>query len=221
MHGVARFQPVDNTTTMVMNRAGWRQGQGEQQEWLILPEVWKSEICAGLEPAMVAKALADRGMLAKASDGYQKNHRIEGRQMRLYTITARILAGLDDESGVAGVAGVASSFSEGAIKGKEPINLNVVTGATPATPKNPKETDIHIGPPREKPMADRGDATNNGRGHKCDHCGEFGDTLECGYGSARPWLHRECQDAWRAKYDKRTGGLDIPEFLDRRGELRQ
>jgi putative DNA primase/helicase len=160
IHGVARFQPVDNTTTMVMNRAGWRQGQGEQQEWLILPEVWKSEICAGLEPAMVAKALADRGMLAKASDGYQKNHRIEGRQMRLYTITARILAGLDDERGVAGVAGVASSFSEGAIKGKEPINFNVVTGATPATPKNPKETDK----PREKPMADRGDATNNGRG---------------------------------------------------------
>jgi hypothetical protein len=39
-------------------------------------------------------------------------------------------------------------------------------------------------------------------GSKCDHCGEFGDTLECGYGSARPWLHRECQDAWRAEYDK-------------------
>jgi hypothetical protein len=87
---------------------------------LILPEVWKSEVCAGLEPVAVAKALADHGMLAKASDGYQKNHRIDGRQTRLYTITARILARLDDESGVAGVAGVESNFSEGAIKPKNP-----------------------------------------------------------------------------------------------------
>jgi len=217
-HGVARFQPVDNMATMVMNRAGWRQGHGEQQEWLILPEVWKSEICAGLEPGIVAKALADHGMLAKASDGYQKNHRIEGRQMRLYTITARILAGLDGENGVADVAGVESSFPEGAFKAKNAIDFNGVTGATPATPQNHKATDIHVDPLLEKPAAESGEAVS-GRGNKCEYCGEFGDTLECGYGSATPWLHYKCQDAWRAAYDKQTDGLDIPDFLDRRAEL--
>jgi len=44
--------------------------------------------------------------------------------------------------------------------------------------------------------------------------------LECSYGSATPWLHRECQDAWRAEYDKQTDRFDIAEFSDRRSELR-
>jgi len=157
-------------------------------------------------------------MLAKASDGYQKNHRIEGRQMRLYTITARILAGLDGENGVADVAGVESGLPEGAIKAKNAIDFNVVTDATPATPQNHKATDIHVDPLLEKPAAESGEAVS-GRGNKCEYCGEFGNTLECGYGSATPWLHDKCQDAWRAAYDKQTDGLDIPDFLDRRAEL--
>jgi len=187
-HGVARFQPVDNTATMVMNRAGWRQGNGEQQEWLILPEVWKSEVCAGLEPVTVAKALADQGMLAKASDGYQKNHRIEGRQMRLYTITARILAGLDDESGVADVAGVKSSFSEEVIKAKSAIDFSTVTSAAPATPKNQSETDIDI--PQGRAI--------NGRRHRCAQCGKDGDVLEFYSGTPTPtWLHWACASIWQ------------------------
>jgi hypothetical protein len=187
-HGVARFQSVDNTATMVMNRAGWRQGNGEQQEWLILPEVWKSEVCAGLEPVTVAKALADHGMLAKANDGYQKNHRIEGRQMRLYTITARILAGLDDESGVADVAGVESSFFEGAFKTKSAIDFSTVTSATPATPKNHSESDIDI--PQGRAI--------NGRRHRCAQCGKDGDVLEFYSGTPTPtWLHWACASIWQ------------------------
>jgi hypothetical protein len=53
-------------------------------------------------------------------------------------------------------------------------------------------------------------------GHKCDHCGELGQTLECHYGSATAWLHRECEHAWRTQYDERGDGLEIPGFLDRR-----
>jgi hypothetical protein len=209
-HGVARFQPVDNTTTIVTNRAGWRQGQAEQQEWLILPEVWKSEVCAGLEPATVAKALADHGMLAKASDGYQKNHRIEGRQMRLYTITARILAGLDDETDVAAVAGVESSFSEAAIKTKKPTYFNVVTDATPDTPKNHRKTDVDGDPLRKEPTADRSEAIN-GQSHKCDHCGQPGNLQTCSVEGRELRLHRHCQNAWLA--------AEIPPILDRRAEL--
>jgi hypothetical protein len=187
-HGDGRFQSVEDPTAIISNRAGWRQGQGEQREWLIPPEVWKSEVCAGLEPVMVAKALADHGMLAKASDGYQKNHRIEGRQMRLYTITARILAGLGDESGVADVAGVESSLSEGAIKAKKPTDLNAVTGATPATSKNHSETDIDI--PQGRAI--------NGRRHRCAQCGKDGDVLEFYSGTPTPtWLHWACASIWQ------------------------
>jgi hypothetical protein len=53
-------------------------------------------------------------------------------------------------------------------------------------------------------------------GHKCDYCGKLGQTLECHYGSTPTWLHRECEDDWRAAYDKRDDGLEIPDFLDRR-----
>jgi hypothetical protein len=53
-------------------------------------------------------------------------------------------------------------------------------------------------------------------GHKCDHCGKLGQTLECHYGSATAWLHRECEHGWRTKYDQRGDGLEIPGFLDRR-----
>jgi hypothetical protein len=62
--------------------------------------------------------------------------------------------------------------------------------------------------------AEGGDAALGG--HKCEHCGEFGDTLECHYGLVSAWLHRECQDDWRTEYDQRGDGLNIPGFLDRR-----
>ena len=62
--------------------------------------------------------------------------------------------------------------------------------------------------------ANGGDAAFSG--HKCDRCGKLGQTLECHYGSATTWLHRECQDDWRTEYDKRGDGLEIPGFLDRR-----
>jgi hypothetical protein len=219
-YGDGRFQSVEDPTATVSSRAGWRQGQGNEQQWLVLPEVWRSEVCCGFDPVMVAKALADRGMLEAADDGYQKVHWVGGRSKRFYTITDRILAGLDDESGVRHVSSVRPSFLEVAVADKRTLDFNGLTCLTPITPQNHKETNNHVDPPKEKPTAD-GVVALNGQSHRCDHCGEFGDILECGYGSANPRLHRECQEAWRAEYDKQAGGLDIPKFLDRRSELQR
>jgi hypothetical protein len=56
---------------------------------------------------------------------------------------------------------------------------------------------------------------------RCEHCHQPGDVVECHYGEASSWLHRECLDAWRTAYDRRTSdGLDIPAFLDRRNASR-
>jgi hypothetical protein len=41
--------------------------------------------------------------------------------------------------------------------------------------------------------------------HKCDHCQQYGASMQIAYGAAEAWLHRECTDAWRAAYDQ----LDI------------
>jgi uncharacterized protein DUF3631 len=54
-----------------------------------------------------------------------------------------------------------------------------------------------------------GVTVSNGDGassqHKCDHCQQYGGTIEVAYDGAEKWLHRECMEAWRTAYDE----LDI------------
>jgi putative DNA primase/helicase len=50
-HGDARFELPDGSDARpVANRAGWRKGSGPDREWWVPPQVWKSEICLGLDP---------------------------------------------------------------------------------------------------------------------------------------------------------------------------
>ena len=92
-HGEARFDVDDPDARPVPNRAGWRKGAGEERRWLILPEVWKQDVCAGLDPKFVARVLADRGALAKSSDGNMRVERIAGTPKRVYVVTPRIFDG--------------------------------------------------------------------------------------------------------------------------------
>jgi putative DNA primase/helicase len=94
-HGESRFEPVEKSEDFrpVTNRAGWRKGTGSERVWLIPAETWKTEICSGLDAGLVARVLADRGMLVRSDDGYLKVHKIEGRSQRAYTITAEIMGG--------------------------------------------------------------------------------------------------------------------------------
>jgi len=95
-HGEARFELVGAASTIspIRDRAGWRRGDGDAREWLVLPETWKTEVCAGLNPTAVAKALSGRGMLRPDSDGsYSRPERIQGGQkpIRVYVVTMKIL----------------------------------------------------------------------------------------------------------------------------------
>jgi Protein of unknown function (DUF3631) len=69
-----------------------------------------------------------------------------------------------------------------------------------------------------KPVADVADVLPLPRDREthrwCQHCQGRGDLVEVHYGPTTTWLHPDCTDAWRAAYDE----LDIPGFLDRRGE---
>ncbi len=95
VHGESRFEAIDGESEArpVINRLGWRRGDGGNREWLVPSEIWKSEICAGLDPRQVAKVLGERGMLQKAGDGWQPLRRIGGRVVRVYVITAAIFEG--------------------------------------------------------------------------------------------------------------------------------
>jgi uncharacterized protein (DUF927 family) len=100
MHGDSRF---DNITTPdpdrkpVVNRAGFHRDQGEARRWLIPPEVWRNEICAGLNPRETAKTLAGLHMLEADSEGkFSRSETVNGKKQRFYVLTPAIFEGWDE-----------------------------------------------------------------------------------------------------------------------------
>jgi uncharacterized protein (DUF927 family) len=94
MHGDSRFERIgDADARPVNNRAGWRKGDGTERIWMVPPEVWKAELCAGLNPTMGARTLADRGMLRRGTDQLAAVAKIDGKPTRVFTLTEAILAG--------------------------------------------------------------------------------------------------------------------------------
>ncbi len=65
LHGSSRFADLaGDADRIVSNRAGYRRKDAEgRTEFLILPEVFKCEVCAGLDYRAVAKLLRERGRL--------------------------------------------------------------------------------------------------------------------------------------------------------------
>ena len=96
-HGDARFASVDDADARpVANRAGYRKGNGAEREWWVLPEVWRTEICAGQDAQFVARVLADAGMLRTQAEGLQCNVRVGDATLRAYVVTAAIFEGATD-----------------------------------------------------------------------------------------------------------------------------
>lgn len=97
LHGDARFAPDGNADARpVAHRAGYRKGSGAEREWCVLPEVWKTEICAGLNPQYVARVLADEGMLRTQAEGLQCKVRVGRTTHNCYVVTPAILEGASD-----------------------------------------------------------------------------------------------------------------------------
>lgn len=97
VHGEARFDSLDDRDARaVANRAGWRKGVGEDRRWLIPPEVWKREVCAGFDPKLAASELAKIGALIKGSDGNTRVERIADTTKRVYVVTPRIFEGAEE-----------------------------------------------------------------------------------------------------------------------------
>jgi uncharacterized protein (DUF927 family) len=93
-HGESRFDPLNDCEAKpVLNRAGWRKGDGASREWKIPPETWRVEICAGLDPKMVARTLAELGVLERAADGFQPVRKIASTNKRVYIVNASIFDG--------------------------------------------------------------------------------------------------------------------------------
>ncbi|GJE12080.1 DUF927 domain-containing protein [Methylobacterium longum] len=99
-YGDSRFELIgDADARPILNRVGWRRGYGEERLWLVLPEAWKSEVCAGLDPVATARILSDRGMLKPAgSSKFQRSERtpVSKDPIRVYVVTPAIFGGDED-----------------------------------------------------------------------------------------------------------------------------
>lgn len=92
--GYSTEEPIEQR---IINRAGFKRPDPDNRtdaEFIFLPEVWKSEVCAGLDPTAVAKTLAKRGMLKPGSGGKLQNfQRVPGSRnpVRCYVIPSGIM----------------------------------------------------------------------------------------------------------------------------------
>lgn len=103
-HAASRFaEPwVDNKTRkerVIHNRAGFKREVGQDAvEFLILPDVWADEVCAGIDARAAAVTLRARGFLLPGEGGKnQASVRVpgEGKRMRVYRISGTILEDQD------------------------------------------------------------------------------------------------------------------------------
>jgi len=72
----------------------WTYYTGTLQDYFVFPDVFRSEVCKGLNFKLVRDALVERGWLKLDPSGKPRNMRLSGnRQKRLYHIQSTILDG--------------------------------------------------------------------------------------------------------------------------------
>ncbi|MEK6704327.1 MAG: DUF927 domain-containing protein [Bdellovibrionota bacterium] len=85
LHGESRFSPLHpkengeltNGEKPTINRAGYKKEGPDGIEYFVLPEVFRSELCKGFDSKLVAKLLAERGLIHtyENADRYTTKHR--------------------------------------------------------------------------------------------------------------------------------------------------
>ncbi len=98
LNGASRFQPLkadDADTERIINRAGFkRSNDAGETEYLILPEVFKTEVCKGYNYRAVVKEVEKRGFLVRDRENLTIKPRLpELGSVRVYCIRAAILDG--------------------------------------------------------------------------------------------------------------------------------
>ena len=74
-------------------------GTGSERQWLIPTGVWREVFCQGFDARMVARALADRGMLLlDAQRKCSRSERVDGKSTRVYVVTAVALTDHNQEA---------------------------------------------------------------------------------------------------------------------------
>jgi putative DNA primase/helicase len=84
-HGTSRFEDMQTVHPQhINNRVGFkRQTSNGENEYFVLPEMFRQEMCNGFETRFVAQVLIEAGMLNKSPEGKaQTAHRLPGEGLR-------------------------------------------------------------------------------------------------------------------------------------------
>jgi len=94
-HGGSRFEPLERgleDNRVFPNRAGFWRNQGDEKEYLVLPEVFREEICAGLDHKNAIRVLLNDQRILQDNDKKhaQQNIRLPGLgQTRCYVFSSK------------------------------------------------------------------------------------------------------------------------------------
>ena len=96
-HGSSRFQTMgEDVEAKIINRAGFRRKADDGRwEYFVLPEVWKSEVCAGQDTRALARELQQCGFLVpdKGDGKLAARHKLPGLgTKRCYHLSAKIVS---------------------------------------------------------------------------------------------------------------------------------
>jgi uncharacterized protein (DUF927 family) len=92
--GASRFQRLNNDAQQVRDRAGFiRDGEGGTTEYLVLPDTFRNEVCAGFPSDWAVKVLQQSGWLGESNEGRAtlKLKKAPGmKSPRVFVLTARM-----------------------------------------------------------------------------------------------------------------------------------
>jgi putative DNA primase/helicase len=102
-HRFEDFESTDNKNRAVINRAGFRKAVGDGDvEYLVTPELFKTELCQGYDVKAVVQELKHRGYLSKGTLRVTVQHRVPSmgnRPVWFYAIQSAVL-GEEDKGAV-------------------------------------------------------------------------------------------------------------------------
>lgn len=93
-HGAARFEDLDSKEhRTVTNRAGYRRRENGEAVFLVFPEVFRQEVCAGFNVGMICTELKRVGVLLSEGGRNTRNVRTPDGQRKLFVLTSSVLGG--------------------------------------------------------------------------------------------------------------------------------
>lgn len=98
-HGASRFEDYDSANAgKVLNRVGFkRKNRDGVYDYLVFPEAFRKELCQGLDPKTICRALIERGFLKPSGPrDFNRSERLPGLgPTRVYRLTSHLLGDVE------------------------------------------------------------------------------------------------------------------------------